>query len=92
MTGTELAKVIKREWPDIPVLLATGYADKGIVVHGQNGEGTRRRGWRRWRWRWSDPLRGSFGNGKQELGGCTRAFPAVQDESPLGLLCESMDH
>ena len=28
MTGTELAKVIKREWPDIPVLLATGYADR----------------------------------------------------------------
>jgi CheY-like chemotaxis protein len=27
MTGTELAKVIKSEWPDIPVLLATGYAD-----------------------------------------------------------------
>jgi CheY-like chemotaxis protein len=28
MTGTELAKVIKHEWPDIPVLLATGYADR----------------------------------------------------------------
>jgi CheY-like chemotaxis protein len=28
MTGTELAKVIKDEWPDIPVLLATGYADR----------------------------------------------------------------
>ena len=28
MTGTELAKIIKREWPDIPVLLATGYADR----------------------------------------------------------------
>jgi PAS domain S-box-containing protein len=27
MTGTELAKVIRSEWPDIPVLLATGYAD-----------------------------------------------------------------
>jgi CheY-like chemotaxis protein len=27
MTGTELAKVIRNEWPDIPVLLATGYAD-----------------------------------------------------------------
>jgi PAS domain S-box-containing protein len=27
MTGTELAKVIRCEWPDIPVLLATGYAD-----------------------------------------------------------------
>jgi PAS domain S-box-containing protein len=27
MTGTELAKVIRTEWPDIPVLLATGYAD-----------------------------------------------------------------
>jgi CheY-like chemotaxis protein len=27
MTGTELAKVIKREWI-IPVLLATGYADR----------------------------------------------------------------
>jgi CheY-like chemotaxis protein len=27
MTGTELAKIIRREWPDIPVLLATGYAD-----------------------------------------------------------------
>ena len=29
MTGTELAKVIRSEWPDIPVLLATGYADMG---------------------------------------------------------------
>jgi CheY-like chemotaxis protein len=29
MTGTELAKVIRTEWPDIPVLLATGYADMG---------------------------------------------------------------
>jgi PAS domain S-box-containing protein len=28
MTGTELAKVTRREWPDIPVLLATGYADR----------------------------------------------------------------
>lgn len=27
MTGTELAKIIRSEWPDIPVLLATGYAD-----------------------------------------------------------------
>jgi PAS domain S-box-containing protein len=27
MTGIELAKIIKQEWPDIPVLLATGYAD-----------------------------------------------------------------
>jgi PAS domain S-box-containing protein len=28
MTGTELARIIKREWPDVPVLLATGYADR----------------------------------------------------------------
>ena len=28
MTGTDLAKVIRSEWPDIPVLLATGYADR----------------------------------------------------------------
>jgi PAS domain S-box-containing protein len=28
MTGTELAKTMKTEWPDIPVLLATGYADR----------------------------------------------------------------
>src|SRR4029077_14413292 len=27
MTGTELAKAMRSEWPDIPVLLATGYAD-----------------------------------------------------------------
>jgi len=27
MTGTELAKFMRSEWPDIPVLLATGYAD-----------------------------------------------------------------
>ena len=27
MTGTELAKIIRSEWPDIPILLATGYAD-----------------------------------------------------------------
>jgi PAS domain S-box-containing protein len=29
MTGTALAKVIKDQWPDIPVLLATGYAERG---------------------------------------------------------------
>jgi CheY-like chemotaxis protein len=28
MTGVELAKAMKDEWPDIPVLLATGYADR----------------------------------------------------------------
>ena len=28
MTGTELAKVVRKEWPDIPVLLTTGYADR----------------------------------------------------------------
>jgi CheY-like chemotaxis protein len=28
MTGTQLAKAIRQEWPDIPVLLATGYADR----------------------------------------------------------------
>ena len=28
MTGTELAKIVKNEWPDIPILLATGYADR----------------------------------------------------------------
>jgi PAS domain S-box-containing protein len=27
MTGTQLAKAVKNNWPDIPVLLATGYAD-----------------------------------------------------------------
>ena len=27
MTGTQLAKAIKQEWPGLPVLLATGYAD-----------------------------------------------------------------
>jgi CheY-like chemotaxis protein len=27
MTGTQLAKAIKTNWPDIPVLLATGNAD-----------------------------------------------------------------
>ena len=28
MSGTQLAQAIKSEWPDIPVLLATGYADR----------------------------------------------------------------
>ena len=28
MTGTELAKVINDGWSDIPILLATGYADR----------------------------------------------------------------
>jgi PAS domain S-box-containing protein len=28
MTGSELAKAIKGEWPEIPILLATGYADR----------------------------------------------------------------
>ena len=27
MTGTQLAKAIKQEWPDVSVLLATGYAE-----------------------------------------------------------------
>jgi len=27
MTGTQLAKAIKQQWPDVPVLLATGYAE-----------------------------------------------------------------
>jgi CheY-like chemotaxis protein len=27
MTGTELAKVVRSEWPNIPVMLASGYAD-----------------------------------------------------------------
>jgi CheY-like chemotaxis protein len=27
MTGTELAQEIRAKWPNIPVLLATGYAD-----------------------------------------------------------------
>jgi PAS domain S-box-containing protein len=27
MTGTQLAKAIRKEWPDMPVLLATGYAE-----------------------------------------------------------------
>jgi CheY-like chemotaxis protein len=30
MTGTELAKVIRNEWPDIPVLLETGYAELAL--------------------------------------------------------------
>lgn len=28
MIGTALARIIKDEWPDIPVMLATGYADR----------------------------------------------------------------
>jgi CheY-like chemotaxis protein/anti-sigma regulatory factor (Ser/Thr protein kinase) len=28
MTGTALAQVIKDKWPDIPVMIATGYADR----------------------------------------------------------------
>jgi CheY-like chemotaxis protein len=28
MSGTQLAQIIRSEWPDIPVLLATGYADR----------------------------------------------------------------
>ncbi|HMA56157.1 MAG TPA: response regulator [Pseudolabrys sp.] len=28
MTGTQLAKAIRQEWPDMTVLLATGYADR----------------------------------------------------------------
>jgi CheY-like chemotaxis protein len=27
MTGLQLAEAIKREWPDLPVILATGYAE-----------------------------------------------------------------
>lgn len=30
MTGTALAQLIKDKWPDIPVMLATGYADRAI--------------------------------------------------------------
>ena len=34
MTGTELAQQIGRTWPDLPVILATGYAElpKGIAT------------------------------------------------------------
>jgi hypothetical protein len=28
MTGTDLANTMRAEWPDIPVLLATGYTDR----------------------------------------------------------------
>ena len=28
MSGTQLAEAIKLEWPDLTVLLATGYADR----------------------------------------------------------------
>jgi len=31
MTGTILAQIIKDKWPDIPILLATGYADRVTV-------------------------------------------------------------
>ena len=27
MTGVQLAEAIKKEWPDLPVILATGYAE-----------------------------------------------------------------
>jgi len=27
MTGTELAKRIRRKWPELPVIIATGYAE-----------------------------------------------------------------
>jgi CheY-like chemotaxis protein len=27
MTGLQLAEAIKKEWPDLPVILATGYAE-----------------------------------------------------------------
>ena len=27
MTGTQLAKAIRKEWPEMPVMLATGYAE-----------------------------------------------------------------
>jgi hypothetical protein len=30
MTGTELAEVIQAEWPGLPVLLASGYAELEI--------------------------------------------------------------
>ena len=27
MTGTELAKAIRAEWPELPIILATGFAE-----------------------------------------------------------------
>ena len=27
MTGTELAAQIRRDWPDLPIVIATGYAE-----------------------------------------------------------------
>jgi CheY-like chemotaxis protein len=27
MTGTELARTIRAEWPNLPIVLATGYAE-----------------------------------------------------------------
>ena len=30
MTGLELARIVRRRWPDLPIILATGYADMPI--------------------------------------------------------------
>jgi YesN/AraC family two-component response regulator len=27
MTGVQLAEIIKREWPNVPIIIATGYAE-----------------------------------------------------------------
>jgi signal transduction histidine kinase/ActR/RegA family two-component response regulator len=32
ITGTELATTIRREWPELPIVLATGYADPPVTV------------------------------------------------------------
>jgi CheY-like chemotaxis protein len=29
MSGLELVEAIKKEWPELPVIIATGYAEKG---------------------------------------------------------------
>jgi PAS domain S-box-containing protein len=31
MTGAELARAVKAEWPNLPIILATGYAELGIA-------------------------------------------------------------
>ena len=28
MSGTQLAKIIRQEWPNVSILLATGYSDR----------------------------------------------------------------
>ncbi|WP_429225601.1 hypothetical protein [Inquilinus ginsengisoli] len=57
MTGAELADPIAAEWPGLPVILATGYAELPMGVGRTCRSSPNPSRWRSWRWRSGPYLR-----------------------------------